>query len=64
MVEDESFRCGDVKEQSSVQCLQGPGPVANYSVWMVLLASEETCEAGDIVIPTLEVRRLGLREFK
>lgn len=64
MVEDESFRCGDVKEQSSVQCLRGPGPIANYSVWTVLLASEETCEAGDIVIPTLQVRRLGLREFK
>lgn len=64
MVEDESFRRGDVKEQSSVQCLQGPGPIANYSVWTVLLASEETCEAGDIVIPTLQVRRLGLREFK
>ena len=64
MVEDESFRRGDVKEQSSVQCLRGPGPIANYSVWTVLLASEETCEAGDIVIPTLQVRRLGLREFK
>ena len=49
MVEDESFRCGDGKEQSSIQCLQGPGHVANYSVWMVLLASEETYEAGDIV---------------
>ena len=62
--EDESLGCGDVKEQSSVWCLEGPGHAANCSVRTVLLASEETCEAGDIVMPTLEVRRLGLCEFK
>lgn len=33
VVEDESFRCGDVKEQSSGSVLTRPGPVANYSVW-------------------------------
>ena len=42
MVEDESFRCGDGKEQSSVWCLEGPGHADKCSVWMVLLASEET----------------------
>ena len=41
MVEDESFRCGDMKEQSSVWCLQGLGRVDKCSVWTILLASEE-----------------------
>lgn len=52
LVEDERLGRGDVKEQSSVWCLEGPGHAANCSEQTVLLASEETCEAGDIVMPT------------
>lgn len=61
MVEGRGFRRGDVKRAKLRSVLTRPGTVASLLCVDGPVGLKETCEAGDIVIPTLEVRRLGLR---